>query len=139
MVSIRYHYTAPLIPFLLLATVIALQRLRTRSVRLARMAGVVLLAATLICAWWWSPFPGGRAFESGNAVGTEDAQAARALPTSVPTEAAVASDWAYLPWLANPWLLDTVLAPPYSELAPTMPPDYLVGRMPVAYSATSPL
>jgi uncharacterized membrane protein len=139
MVSIRFHYTAPLIPFLLLATVTALQRLRTRDLRLARFAGVALLAATLIGTWWWSPLPGGRASESGNAVGTDEAQAARALIARVPTQAAVASDWAYLPWLANRWLLDTVLAPPYPELAPTMPPEYLVSRVPVANSAISPL
>jgi uncharacterized membrane protein len=138
MFSIRYHYTAPLIPFLLLATVIALQRLGTRNLRLARVAGVALLAAAIICAWWWSPLPGGRASESGSAIGSEEAQTARALLASVPTEAAVASDWAYLPWLANRWLLDTVLAPPFPELAPTMPPDYLVSRMPAANSATSP-
>jgi hypothetical protein len=63
----------------------------------------------------------------------------RALLASVPPEATAASDWAYLPWLANRWLLDTLLAPPYPELAPTMPPDYLVSHIPDPNAATSPL
>ena len=62
----------------------------------------------------------------------------RALLADVPPEAAVASDWAYLPWLANRSLLDTLLAPPYPELAPARPPDVLVSRVPVANAATSP-
>jgi uncharacterized membrane protein len=99
MVSIRYHYTAPLIPFLFLAAVIALQRLRSRSLRLAM----------------------------------------RALLASVPPEATAASDWTYLPWLANRWLLDTLLTPPYLETAPTMSPDYIVSHIPDPNAATSPL
>jgi uncharacterized membrane protein len=128
--SIVYHYTAPLIPLLLLSTVVALQRLRARSLRLGRYAGLVLLAAAAFCAWWWSPLPGGRAYEPAIFSVTDEDRAAHALLAMIPPEAAVASDWAYLPWLANRWQVDTLLSPPELLAALSLPPEYLLTRTP---------
>ena len=48
--SITYQYTAPLIPFLMLATVVGLQRIRRRQIRAFHWASIVLAATTLISA-----------------------------------------------------------------------------------------
>jgi uncharacterized membrane protein len=136
--SIRYHYTAPLIPFLLLSTVIALQKLWARNQRFGRYGGVVLLAAALASIWWWSPLPGGRVYEPTTFAVTDEDRAVRTLLATIPPDAAVASDWAYLPWLANRWQLDTLLAPPDPLTAPTIPPDYLLTRTPGPGAVSAP-
>lgn len=137
--SIQHHYTAPLVPFLFLATVVALQRVGARSPRLGRIAGVVLLVAALMSARYWSPLPGGRAHEPTRFAVTEETRAARALLATVPPDAAVASDWTYLPWLANRWQLDMLLLPPYRLTERTMPPDYLLTQTPGPGAISAPL
>lgn len=139
MVSIRYHYTAPLLPFLLLATVIALQRMQAHSLRLARLGGAMLLAAALAGAWYWSPLPGGRAYEPDSFVVSEEDRAVQSLLAAVPADAAVAADWSFLPWLANRWQLDTVLSPPFELTAPDTPPDYLPGQSSGAGAISAPV
>ena len=139
MVSIRYHYTAPLIPFLLLATVIALKRLQAHSLRLARIGGALLLAAALVGAWYLSPLPGGRAHEPDAFAVTEEDRAIQALLATVPAGAAVAADWSFLPWVANRWQLDTLLSPPFELTAPDTPPDYISGQLPGPGAATAPV
>ena len=137
--SIRYHYTAPLIPFLFLATVVGLQRLGARSHRLGQMGGAVLLGAALLGAWWWSPLPGSRAHEPARFSITEEDREARSLLAAIPPDAAVAADWAYLPWLANRWRLDTLLSPPNPLIAPVTPPDYLLIRTPGPGAVSAPI
>ena len=124
--SIEYHYTAPLIPFLFLATVVALQRLDAYGPRLGRIGAIVLLVAALVSAWWWSPLPGGRSHVPTRFATTEESQAARALLAGIPPDASVVSDWAFLPWLANRWQIDMMLVPPFQLTAPNMSPDYLL-------------
>ena len=46
--SITFYYTAPLIPFLLLATVVGLQRIRRRQIWAFHWASIALAATTLI-------------------------------------------------------------------------------------------
>jgi hypothetical protein len=138
-VSIQYHYTAPLLPFLFLATVIALQRLAYRNPRLGRIAGLVLLLASLVSVWWWSPLPGGRGHEPTDYVVSEEALAIRALMASIPPNAAVVADWAYLPWLANRWQIDMPLVPPYQRTAPNTPPAYLLTRKPGPGEVNAPV
>jgi uncharacterized membrane protein len=128
--SILYHYTAPLIPFLMLSTVVALQRLRLRTRRFGVYGGAVLIVAVVLCAWWWSPIPGGRVHDPATFSTSEEDRAARALLVEVPPDAAVASDWAYLPWLANRWQLDTLLSPPELLTPLATPPEYLLTRTP---------
>ena len=56
--SIYYHYATPVIPFIFLATVVALGHLRRWDRRIAAGAAVLMLAATLVAAWRWGPLPG---------------------------------------------------------------------------------
>jgi hypothetical protein len=128
--SILYHYTAPLIPFLFLSTAWALQRLSHSDRRFGRYGGMVLLAIVLLCAWWWSPLPGGRVYDPATFSVSEEDRAVRELLASIPPDAAVASDWAYLPWLAERWQLDTLLAPPELLTPFATPPEYLLTRTP---------
>ncbi|MCZ7567180.1 MAG: DUF2079 domain-containing protein [Ardenticatenaceae bacterium] len=137
--SIRYHYTAPLLPFLFLATVVALQRLRARSLRLEQVGASALLFAALAGAWWWSPLPGARSYEPERFTVTEEARAARALMATVPPDVPVAADWPYLPWLANRWRIDTLLAPPFLLIDPTDPPDYLLTAEPGPGAVSAPV
>jgi uncharacterized membrane protein len=137
--SIRYHYTAPLIPFLLLAVVVGLRALRARGLLLARIGGAGLLLASLLAAWLWSPLPGGRAFESSAFAVTEQDRTARSLLARIPLDAAVAADWEYLPWLAGRWELDTLLSPPYELIAPAEPPDYTLTQRPGPGAVSAPI
>jgi uncharacterized membrane protein len=137
--SIRYHYTAPLIPLLFLAAVVALWRLRVRRLLLGRIGGAMLLTAALVSAWLWSPLPGGREFQPSDFDITEEDRAARSLLTKIPPQAAVVADWEYLPWLANRWELDTLLSPPYELIAPSKPPDYVLTRTPGPGAVSAPI
>ncbi len=72
--SIRYHYTTPLIPFLFLPTVVALAWLRRRNTHIATAAAVLMLIATVIAAWRWSPLPGGGDYRPADFAVTDDAR-----------------------------------------------------------------
>jgi uncharacterized membrane protein len=139
MSSTRYHYTAPVIPFLFLASVVALQRLGARGPRYRLVGAAVLLLSALVSAWWWSPLPGGGSYEPATFAITEEAHARRDLLEMIPADAAIAADWAYLPWLANRWQLDTLLSLPYPLAAADAPPDFLLTQMPGPGATSAPL
>jgi hypothetical protein len=139
MSSTRYHYTAPLIPFLFLATVVALERRVARGPRCRLVGGAVLLIAALVSAWWWSPFPGGGSYEPGKFAITEEIHVRRDLLEMIPADAAIAADWAYLPWLANRWQVDSLLSLPYPLVAPDAPPDFLLTQTPGPGATSAPL
>lgn len=124
--SIQHHYTAPLIPFLFLGTVVGMQRLSARSERVGQYAAVAIAVAALISAWWWGPLPGARQQQPEWFTVSEEARAVRAVIARVPDEAPVAADWAYLPWLANRRRLDMVIRPPYRLLGPDRAPAYVL-------------
>jgi hypothetical protein len=106
------------------------------------MAGNVLLLAALVSTWWWGPLPGARSHKPTDFVITEEAQAARALVAGIPPDAAVVSDWSYLPWLANRLRIDMPLLPPfqpYQLTAPNPPPDYVLTQTPGPGAISAPL
>jgi uncharacterized membrane protein len=137
--SIRFHYTAPLLPFLYLAAVVGLQRLGARGARLASIGAVILLLASAVCAWRWSPLPGGMAYQPDEYAVTAEDRAVRALLSGVPADAAIAADWEYLPWLANRWWLAHRLTPPFQALARAETPDLLVSKPLVDGAISAPL
>ncbi len=139
MISTRHHYTAPLISFLFLATVVALQKVAPRGPRYRLTGGAVLIISALVSAWWWSPLPGGKGYEPATFAITEEVHARRELLETIPADAAIAADWAYLPWLANRWRLDTLLALPYPLAAPDAPPDFLLTQIPGPGATSAPL
>jgi uncharacterized membrane protein len=139
MSSTRYHYTAPLIPFLFLATVVALQKFAPRDPRYRLIGSAVLLMSALVSAWWWSPFPGGGSYEPATFAVTEEVHGRRELLETIPADAAIAADWAYLPWLANRWQLDTLLSLPYPLAAPDAPPGFLLTQIPGPGATSAPL
>lgn len=139
MASIFFHYTAPLIPFLFLATVVALQRLGRWSAQWRRAGAIVLCAAALLSAWRWSPLPGGGSYDPDVFAVTEEERATRRLLETIPANAALASDWTYLPWLANRWQIDTLLAPPFRLIAPEQTPDFVLDRFPGPNAVSAPL
>ncbi len=60
--SIRFQYSAPLIPFMFFALVVGIQRLRARSSRLALPIAVLLMASSLVSYALQSPGPLSRRF-----------------------------------------------------------------------------
>ena len=139
MSSISFHYTAPLIPFLFLATVVALQRLSGWGVRWRLAGAAVLCAAALVGAWLWSPLPGGRSYEPDVFAVTEEDRATRRLLETIPADASIASDWTYLPWLANRWRLDALLAPPFRLIAPGQTPEFVLDRIQGSNAVSAPV
>lgn len=137
--SIRYHYTTPLIPFLFLATVVALRHLRRWDRRAADIAAAVMLLATLAAAWRWSPLPGGGGYWPSEFAVTEEARAARALAAAVPADARVAADSYLQPWLANRWRIGSLDWAPFSQFPGEPPPDYLMTQEPGANAVEAPL
>lgn len=138
-VSIEHHYTAPLIPFLFLGTVIGVQRVRVRSERASRYVAALALIASFVSAWWWGPLPGARAQIPEWFVVTDGARDARALLARIPPDARVAADWQYLPWLANRRWLDMAIRPPYRLLDPGRAPEDVLTRRQPADAFSAPL
>lgn len=137
--SIRYHYATPLIPFLFLATVVALQYLRRWDRRVATVAAAGMLAASLTTSWLWSPLPGGGGYQPAEFAVTEEARAARALAATVPPEARVAADSYLQPWLANRWRIGSLDWVPFNQFPGEPPPDYLMTQEPGPNAVEAPL
>ena len=116
--SITYQYTAPLIPFLMLATVVGLQRIRRRQSREFHWAAIALAATTLISARLLSPLPGGQAYNADTFRVTQADQEARAVLATIPPDASVASDGDYAPWLGNRFLIGGMSGPHGVEVGP---------------------
>lgn len=136
--SIIYQYTAPLIPFLMLATVVGLQRIRRRQSREYHWAVIALAATTLISARLWSPLPGGQAYNADTFRVTEADQEARSVLATIPPDASVASDGDYAPWLGNRFLIGGMSGPHGVEVGPSRVPEYLAVKKPALDAVTAP-
>lgn len=137
MTSIKSYYAAPLIPFLFVATVVGLQRVRNWRIRAYSFALVTLILTTLVTARLWSPLPGGAAFVPEHYEVTDTQRVAAALLATIPPDASVASD-AYVAWVANRFRLSSIRGPGGPEIWPSKATEYLVLRAPGQYSVSSP-
>jgi len=138
MTSINFYYTAPLIPFLFVAAVVALQRVRGWHVRAYRAALIALVLAMLISARLWSPLPGGTAYAPDTFKVTEADRAAGTLLATIPPDASVASYGEYPAWVANRFRLATIGRPGGPEIWPDKAIEYLAVRAPEPNSISSP-
>ncbi len=132
--SIQHQYTAPLIPFLFLATVDGLHRLRRWGQAQGhdwRTLGVgALLAATIVGYGLWSPAPLGGSYRPADYAVTEHVIVGHQMLARIPPQASVGSEWKFYPHLSNRRGLGDLLNPRFS------PVDYvLVDRPPGAVSA----
>lgn len=70
--SYRFHYLAPIVPFLIWATVLGIRRLAPYLGRVARALPVLLIVASLVAGWlmgplpWWSKLPYGSTYRASN-------------------------------------------------------------------------
>ncbi len=136
--SITFYYTAPLIPFLMLATVVGLQRIRRRQIRAFHWAAIALVTTTLISARLWSPLPGGQAYNADTFRVTEAHREARSLLATIPADASVASDGDYDPWIANRFRMGGMVGPQGVEVGPSRVAEYLAVRKPGLNAVTPP-
>jgi uncharacterized membrane protein len=154
--TIQFYYQAPMIPFLFLATVVTLQRIRawdTRNspanptvasnpdrspwlpwwrsgLRLYTVAMVAVVVLTLITARFWSPLPGGQAYTPElYRVTTADREAASLLAT-IPADASVGAFGEYVSWVANRFRMSSTGGPAGIEVWPTTATEYLAIRQP---------
>jgi uncharacterized membrane protein len=99
--EIRYHYVAPIVPFVFLAVIEALAARRER--RGGRTPGLVLLAAGAVCgqALFAPPWLASRAPWRGLAEDASERRAATDLLARLPEEASVSAHYRFLPHLAR--------------------------------------
>ncbi len=125
MTSITFYYTAPLIPFLFVAVIVALQRLQAWKVRAYQLALVVLTVAVLISARLWSPLPGGNAYAPDIYKVTDADRAAGVLLNTIPPDASVASDGEYAAWVDSRFRVASIGGPGGVEIWPSTATEYL--------------
>lgn len=137
-VAITNHYSAPLIPFFFLATVIALQRVYA----LRTLVGHVVIGFLLIASVWGyltlSPLQGGGSYDPSRYEVTDAHRTAHALLATIPPQASVASDWRYFPFLANRRHIDDLLNPSIRPIN-TIIPDFLVTSASASDATSAPL
>jgi uncharacterized membrane protein len=136
--SIYYHYATPVIPFVFLAAVTALGYLRGWGRRIAAMAAILMLGATLVAAWRWGPLPGEGGYRPAEYAVTDAARNARALMATIPRDASVAADSYLQPWLINRWRIGSLDWVPFSQF-PGETPDYLATQEPGPDAVEAPL
>jgi uncharacterized membrane protein len=99
--EIRYHYVAPVLPFLALALIGALRRLQSRRpVALAAVAVGVALGQALFAPAWLLPRPG-RSPWRGLAADRAERAGIEMLLQQIPADAAVAAHERFLPHLSR--------------------------------------
>ncbi|MEZ4767837.1 MAG: DUF2079 domain-containing protein [Caldilineales bacterium] len=136
--SITFYYAAPLIPFLMLATVTGLQRIRRWRMRGFHWALLALAAATLAAARLWSPLPFSLAYSADTFRVTDAQREARALLETIPPDASVVADGYYNPWLANRFRMGSMVGVQGEEVGPSRIPDYRAARRQEPYAVTPP-
>jgi hypothetical protein len=101
--EIRYHYVAPIIPFVFLALVRVLEREKAswqRAIALAGLAAGVVAGQVWYASPWLVPRPG-QGWWRGLAADAEERREVKALLARVPAEAAVSAHYRFLPHLAR--------------------------------------
>ena len=121
--EIRYHYVAPVIPFVFLALVRVLEKTRAsggRKVVLAALGAGVLAGQFSFASPWLLPREGQRWWR-GLAVDAEERLAVSALLVRIPADATVSTHYRFLPHLARRARLYM-----FPNLGPTTPDAVLV-------------
>ncbi len=139
MTSITFYYTAPLIPFLFVAVIVALQRLQAWRIRAYQIALVVLTIAVLISARLWSPLPGGNAYAPDIYRVTDADRAAGVLLNTIPPDASVAPDGEYAAWVSNRFRVASIARPGGVEIWPSTATEYLAVHALGRDAITSPI
>ena len=101
--DIRYHYVAPVIPFVFLALVRVLERrtaARGRAIAWAALGAGVLAGQVWFASPWLLPRPG-QVWWRGLAVDAEERRSVKALLARIPKGAAVSAHYRFLPHLAR--------------------------------------
>jgi uncharacterized membrane protein len=101
--DIRYHYVAPVIPFVFVALVRALEgatAARPRKIALAALAAGVLAGQAGYASPWLVPRPG-QGWWRGLAADAEERREVKALLARIPADAAVSAHYRFLPHLAR--------------------------------------
>jgi uncharacterized membrane protein len=101
--EIRYHYVAPVVPFVFLALVRALERgfaTRHRRMALAALGAGALAGQVWFASPWLLPREGQRWWR-GLAVDAEERLAVSALLARIPADATVSAHYRFLPHLAR--------------------------------------
>ncbi len=101
--EIQYHYVAPVVPFVFLALVRALERgvaSRHRGAALAALAAGVAAGQLFFASPWLVPRPD-RDWWRGRAADAEERRGVSALLARIPPDAAVSADYRFLPHLAR--------------------------------------
>ena len=101
--EIRYHYVAPVIPFVFLALVRVLERgkaARHRTIALAALGAGILAGQVWYASPWLVPRPGQRWWR-GLAADAEERREVSALLARIPADAAVSAHYRFLPHLAR--------------------------------------
>lgn len=121
--EIRYHYVAPILPFVFLALVRVLEKTRApggRKVVLAALGAGVLAGQLLFASPWLLPREGQRWWR-GLAVDAEERLDVSALLARIPADATVSAHYRFLPHLARRQRLYM-----FPELGPRTPDAVLV-------------
>jgi hypothetical protein len=121
--EIRYHYVAPVIPFVFLALVRALERrtaARGRAIAVAALGAGVLAGQVWFASAWLYPRPGQRWWR-GLAADAEERREVSALLARIPADAAVSAHYRFLPHLARRSRLYM-----FPAVGPTLPDAVLV-------------
>ena len=101
--EIRYHYVAPVIPFVFLAVVRVLERgkaARHRKIALAALGAGILAGQVWYASPWLIPRPG-QGWWRGLAADAEERREVSALLARIPADAAVSAHYRFLPHLAR--------------------------------------
>jgi uncharacterized membrane protein len=99
--DIRYHYVAPVIPFVFLALVRVLERrTRGRAIACAALGVGVLAGQVWLASPWLVPRPG-QGWWRGLAVDAVERREVKALLARIPAGAAVSAHYRFLPHLAR--------------------------------------
>jgi uncharacterized membrane protein len=121
--EIQYHYVAPIVPFVFLALVRALEKgaaSRHRKAALAVLAAGVVAGQAFFASPWLVPRPG-RSWWRGLATDAEERREVSALVARISPDAAVSAHYRFLPHLARRARLYM-----FPELGPTLPDLALV-------------
>ncbi len=138
--SIRYHYAAAVLPFLLLSAVWGLQRLsawRPHGGEGRRSCSASRQHSRNVAVGSSSRLPGLPRRGVYRACGCCEHQGI--AEDSIDATARVAADSPYQAWLANRMWLADVRNPPFEQFAPVLETDYVVLRPAGQYDVSEPL
>jgi uncharacterized membrane protein len=120
---IQLHYSATILPALLAATIMGIGWMKARTTmnwsRIASIIGVVLLASSLLGAYYIGPLPGAVSYVPGDYQMEHRIRIARRIMARIPAEASVIAQSNLVPQMSH---RPTIQVFGYSD--PSLQPDY---------------